>query len=288
MSLFDLILFIGHHLAHFLSFAGPPKADKQPAKDVEHAGHGYGEPEADKDSDSIDSDTLEEEGLERYHLGGFHPVRIGEVYDSRYEVLRKIGWGQYSTVWMVREQKDRKLYAMKVLSAACYGGDKDIYEREILRHLRSADRYHLGHGYINHLVDDFEHRGPNGNHVCLVFELMGETLSSYPSWFPPNHMLPKYVMKGITVQLLLALMYAHENGVIHSGSCAIRESKLPRNRLISRRYQARQYLCQNQGSVSARGGILAIDGVSCPASGSKRGLPDCPDHVSSDCLLPDV
>lgn len=29
-------------------------------------------------------------------------MRLGEVYDSRYEVLRKLGYGQYSTVWLVR------------------------------------------------------------------------------------------------------------------------------------------------------------------------------------------
>lgn len=47
----------------------------------------------------------QEEGIAKYRPGGFHPVRFGEVYGSKYEVLRKLGYGQYSTVWLVRNQE---------------------------------------------------------------------------------------------------------------------------------------------------------------------------------------
>lgn len=46
-----------------------------------------------------------EEGLDKYCEGGFHPVRIGELYASKYSVLRKLGYGQYSTVWLVEDQE---------------------------------------------------------------------------------------------------------------------------------------------------------------------------------------
>lgn len=45
-----------------------------------------------------------EEGMESYSVGGFHPVRLGEVYGSHYKVLRKLGYGSYSTVWLVRSE----------------------------------------------------------------------------------------------------------------------------------------------------------------------------------------
>ena len=38
-----------------------------------------------------------------YDLGLFYPVRIGEVFQKRYEVLRKMGYGANSTVWMCRD-----------------------------------------------------------------------------------------------------------------------------------------------------------------------------------------
>lgn len=36
-----------------------------------------------------------------YESGGYHPVRIGDVYgpNDRYVIVRKLGWGHFSTVW---------------------------------------------------------------------------------------------------------------------------------------------------------------------------------------------
>ena len=33
---------------------------------------------------------------------GFHPVRVGDVY-SHYKIIRKLGYGAYSTVWLAEE-----------------------------------------------------------------------------------------------------------------------------------------------------------------------------------------
>lgn len=107
---------------------------------------------------------------------------------------------------------------MKVLSAECYGAEKDICEREILRHLRDANKTSPGHDYICHLVDDFEHTGPNGKHVCLILELMGETLRSFGTLFK-KHMIPNPLMRRFAAYLVLALQYAHESNVIHTGTC---------------------------------------------------------------------
>ncbi|KAI9929454.1 hypothetical protein MW887_000926 [Aspergillus wentii] len=138
---------------------------------------------------------IREEG-DVYHYGGFHPVHFGEVYNGKYEVLRKLGYGRYSTVWLVENTQNKAFKALKVLSAECYGESNDIYEREILQHLRDADPSHLGYGYISTLLDSFEHDGPNGRHVCLVFDVM--------------------VMRRFTFQLLIALDYAHDCGVVHT------------------------------------------------------------------------
>ncbi|CAG8387660.1 unnamed protein product [Penicillium salamii] len=142
-----------------------------------------------------------EEGKDVYRPGGFHPVHIGDVYDDRYKVLNKIGYGLYSTVWLVedteKEQahtlsallvstnyKNRdgdlcKYLALKILSAECYGTENHVFKKEILQNLRDGDPKQLGYDQICHLVDDFEHQGPNGSHVCLVFNLIGENLESF-------------------------------------------------------------------------------------------------------------
>lgn len=39
---------------------------------------------------------------ESYHPGGYHPVKLGDKFSNgRYLVIRKIGYGAYSTVWLV-------------------------------------------------------------------------------------------------------------------------------------------------------------------------------------------
>ncbi|KAL3473723.1 kinase-like domain-containing protein [Aspergillus californicus] len=134
-----------------------------------------------------------EEGSQVYRPGGFHPVFIGWIY----------------------HEKDESFKALKVLSAECYGGQKDIYEHEILEHLRDADPSHLGYPYISKLVGSFEHDGPNGRHVCLVFPVMGETFRSFGTWFPDDR-VPDIIMRTFTGQLLMALDYAHDSGVIHT------------------------------------------------------------------------
>lgn len=45
------------------------------------------------------------EKQEDYRLGGYHPVRLGDVMNERYRVIRKLGYGQYSTVWLVEDNR---------------------------------------------------------------------------------------------------------------------------------------------------------------------------------------
>lgn len=45
------------------------------------------------------------EWSERYRPGGLHPVQLGDVLGQRYCVLRKLGNGSYSTVWLAVDQR---------------------------------------------------------------------------------------------------------------------------------------------------------------------------------------
>lgn len=48
--------------------------------------------------------TEDEEDLEDYCKGGYHPVRIGDVFnEGAYVVVRKLGWGHFSTVWLAKD-----------------------------------------------------------------------------------------------------------------------------------------------------------------------------------------
>lgn len=32
--------------------------------------------------------------------GGYYPVEIEEIFVDRYQVVKKLGWGHFSTVWL--------------------------------------------------------------------------------------------------------------------------------------------------------------------------------------------
>lgn len=52
----------------------------------------------------LSSKTLvEEEDIPSYRAELFYPVRVGEVFASRYQVVTKLGYGTSSTVWLCRD-----------------------------------------------------------------------------------------------------------------------------------------------------------------------------------------
>ena len=63
-------------------------------------------------SSGTDDDNLEE--LEDYDVDGYHPAHVGEIIDSKYVILKKLGWGHFSTVWLAFKLSDKQLYALKI------------------------------------------------------------------------------------------------------------------------------------------------------------------------------
>lgn len=49
---------------------------------------------------ALSEDEEEQEDAGDYCRGGYHPVRIGDLFHFRYHVVRKLGWGHFSTVWL--------------------------------------------------------------------------------------------------------------------------------------------------------------------------------------------
>lgn len=55
----------------------------------------------------------DDEGIRDYKKGGYHPVNIGDIYNDRYRVEAKLGWGHFSTVWLATDLKSvRSVYSV--------------------------------------------------------------------------------------------------------------------------------------------------------------------------------
>lgn len=161
--------------------------------------------------------TADEEDSEDYCKGGYHPVHVGETYNNgKYIVVRKLGWGHFSTVWLSRDTTTGRHVALKVVRSAAHYTETAIDEIKLLQKVVQANPNHPGRKYVVSLLDSFEHRGPNGLHVCMVFEVLGENLLGLiKRW---NHRgIPMPLVKQITKQVLLGLDYLHrECGIIHT------------------------------------------------------------------------
>lgn len=170
-------------------------------------------------SSSVDEaeNTADEEDSEDYCKGGYHPVQVGEEYkDGKYTVVRKLGWGHFSTVWLSRDNTTGKHVALKVVRSAAHYTETALDEIKLLKKVVDANKDHPGRKHVVSLLDSFNHKGPNGVHVCMVFEVLGENLLGLiKRW---NHRgIPMPLVKQITKQVLLGLDYLHrECGIIHT------------------------------------------------------------------------
>ncbi|QSZ37350.1 hypothetical protein DSL72_009448 [Monilinia vaccinii-corymbosi] len=161
--------------------------------------------------------TADEEDSEDYCKGGYHPVQVGENFkDGKYTVVRKLGWGHFSTVWLSKDNVTQKHVALKVVRSAAHYTETAIDEIKLLNKIVAAKPDHPGRKHVVSLLDSFDHKGPNGTHVCMVFEVLGENLLGLiKRW---NHRgIPMPLVKQITKQVLLGLDYLHrECGIIHT------------------------------------------------------------------------
>lgn len=49
---------------------------------------------------------IEEERLPNYNAADYYPVNIGQIFNSRYQVMGKLGFGSNSTMWLSRDLQE--------------------------------------------------------------------------------------------------------------------------------------------------------------------------------------
>jgi len=171
---------------------------------------------SDDEEEILGSDDDEQEDPHDYCKGGYHPVKIGDLFHNRYHVVRKLGWGHFSTVWLCWDLTGRRYVALKVVKSATHYTDTALDEIKLLKCVREADPTDPNREKTVQLLDDFKITGVNGTHVCMVFEVLGNNLlkliirSNYQG-------IPIGNVKSIMRQSLEALDYLHSKcKIIHT------------------------------------------------------------------------
>ena len=190
--------------------------------------HAQGHPQGHVvDSEQGDYCESDDEGEEGYRIGGYCRVALGETFVDRYAVAAKLGWGHFSTVWLCKDAQKGNYVAMKVQKSAAHytqaaGDEIDLLQtasRKVVDYRKQrAEELSVLKGIVNlpdssftgvvKLTHYFDHHGPHGKHVCMVFEALG-----------PNALalIKKYDFKGVPLELvrrialhtLIGLDYLH-------------------------------------------------------------------------------
>ena len=80
-------------------------------------------------------------------------------------MIRKLGWGHFSTVWLCWDLKDKKFVALKVVKSASHYTETALDEIKLLKCVRDSDEQDPLRERTVMLLDDFKISGKfNQNH----------------------------------------------------------------------------------------------------------------------------
>ncbi|KAF5002751.1 hypothetical protein FGRMN_148 [Fusarium graminum] len=155
------------------------------------------------------------EWSEAYHPGGYHPVHLGDTIDERYRVIRKLGWGQCSTVWLAVDNQQDRFVSLKITLAR--QGDTPSKELTLYKSCLKP-----GYQQLVSLLNVISITGPNGQHDGLVFETMGADLNMFLQRRPEfqigdpwERRFTKDFAKRALLDITQALDALHERGIVH-------------------------------------------------------------------------
>ncbi|KAM5148040.1 SRSF protein kinase 3-like [Mantella aurantiaca] len=157
---------------------------------------------------TMSTKDLEQENPAEYCQGGYHPAQMGELLNRRYQLMHKVGWGYFSTVWLCRDLQMKKCVAVKISKSGKKFNEAAMDEIALLNCVNGASKKESQGENVIRFLHDFKLIGENGLHVCLVFELLGPSLLHLMRNHGPKG-LPLNCVKRILQQVLQGLSFLH-------------------------------------------------------------------------------
>ncbi|KAG8692680.1 SRSF protein kinase 2, partial [Ceratobasidium sp. 395] len=175
----------------------------------------------------VDMIVEREESPAEYQPGGYLRVRIADRFAvQRYRVVRKLGWGHFSTVWLAHDAESDAHVALKIVKSAPRYSQTAADEIALLQHVIDCGKSdpaasdHPGRDRLVTFLDAFKHTNPRSGqiHSCIAFEPLGMNLLQLIQQPEHKHRgIPVQLCKQIARQTLHGLDYLHRVcGLIHT------------------------------------------------------------------------
>ncbi|OHT14955.1 Dual specificity tyrosine-phosphorylation-regulated kinase 3 [Tritrichomonas foetus] len=132
-------------------------------------------------------------------------AQVGDHINYRFEIRSLLGKGAFGQVLRCYDHKTQKHIAVKIIINTPQMMKQGEREIEILKKLVSSEN-----NYIIQLLDNFTFR----NHLCAVFEVLGQNLYDYSKSmrFRP---MPAPQVQTIAREVLVALNFCHSKKICH-------------------------------------------------------------------------
>ncbi|KAF9480906.1 kinase-like protein [Pholiota conissans] len=155
---------------------------------------------------------------------GYNPLSIGDRLTERsqkghvYEVVRKLGYGDSSSTWLVRSDGEPRFLALKVMivNASLRNFDNEDHELRSTFVVTKKNPKHPGYAHCLPMRDFTVCTSYHGLHMALAFDVMASGVYSLQKTLPYKVFTPRNARR-IVKQVLLALQYMHEEcGLVHT------------------------------------------------------------------------
>lgn len=171
-----------------------------------------------------------EENKCAYREGGYLTVTPGRLLHNRYVAIHKLGWGEFSTVWLAFDtqhsvhtpSRDNRRAApafVAIKIAKCHSAVRasTAYEINLLHFMGALTS---PSSPMTGLLDTFQVTGPYGHHLCMVMTVHGSNLLAVIDHMNGHRRIrtsdERRLVKEALVSTLLALRDLHAINVIHT------------------------------------------------------------------------